>query len=117
MHPLRIRYAAEADSYVPPKAVQEAAQRGLDLRAEQPESNRGGTEVGIARARDLANGRAVSLDTIQRMDSFFSRHEVDKEGEGWGKDSKGYQAWLLWGGDPGWTWAEGILARKAKSEE
>lgn len=94
-----------ADSYVPPPAVQRAAQRGLELRAEQPPSNRGGTAVGVARARDLANGRPVSVSTLRRMVSFFARHEVNKQGEGWGVDSKGYQAWLLWGGDPGRAWA------------
>jgi hypothetical protein len=100
-----------AESYRPPLAVQQAARRGLALRAEQPPSNRGGTAVGIARARDLAGGRAVSVSTLRRMSSFFARHEVDKQGEGWGVDSKGYQAWLLWGGDPGRAWARRVLAR------
>ena len=45
------------------------------------------------------------------MSSFFARHEVDKQGEGWGVDSKGYQAWLLWGGDPGRSWAARMIRR------
>jgi hypothetical protein len=45
------------------------------------------------------------------MVSFFARHEVDKQGEGWGVDSKGYQAWLLWGGNPGRAWAKRMIAR------
>jgi len=50
------------------------------------------------------------------MVSFFARHEVDKQGEGWGVDSKGYQAWLLWGGEPGRAWAKQIWDKeKAKS--
>lgn len=97
------------DSFVPPAAVAAAARRGLALRAEQAPSNRGGTAVGIARARDIANRKGLSLSTIKRMVSFFARHEVDKQGEGWGKDSKGYQAWLLWGGDPGRAWAKRVL--------
>lgn len=96
-------------SWVPPASVAAAARRGLELRAEQPPSNRGGTAVGVARARDLANRRGISLSTLKRMVSFFARHEVDKSGEGWGKDSKGYQAWLLWGGNPGRAWATKIL--------
>lgn len=32
-----------ADSFKPPKGVQSAARRGLELRAEQSPSNRGGT--------------------------------------------------------------------------
>lgn len=102
---------AVAESHVPPLRVRQAARRGLALRAEQPPSNRGGTAVGIARARDLANGRPVSVSTLRRMFSFFARHEVDKQGEGWGVDSKGFQAWLLWGGDPGRAWARRILDR------
>ncbi len=96
-------------SYTPPPAVRAAARRGLELRAAQPQSNRGGTEVGIARARDLAGGRPVSEEVLRRMVSFFARHEVDKQGAGWGVDSKGYQAWLLWGGDPGRAWAKRLL--------
>lgn len=99
--------------FTPPASVRRAAQRGLDLREDQPPSNRAGTPVGLARARDLANGRAVSPRTIARMVSYFARHEVDKQGEGWGTDSKGYQAWLLWGGDPGRRWAESIARRYA----
>jgi len=49
---------------------------------------------------------------LRRMVSFFARHEVDKSGEGWGVDSKGYQAWLGWGGDPGRAWARRILRRQ-----
>lgn len=94
-----------ADGFVPPQQVRDNAKRGLELRAEH---NRGGTEVGVARARDLSNGRAVSLDTIKRMVSYFARHEVDKQGEGWGVDSAGYIAWLLWGGDAGRSWATKI---------
>ena len=102
----------DEESFTPPAAVAAAAKRGLEIREKEPPSNRGGTEVGIARARQLANRQPVSLSTIKRMVSFFARHEIDKRGEGWGKNSKGYQAWLLWGGDAGRRWAEGIVARK-----
>ncbi len=103
-----------ADSFVPPQAVRNNAKRGLELRRKY---NRGGTEVGVARARDLMNGSALSLSTIKRMNSFFARHEVDKKGEGWGKDSAGYIAWLLWGGDAGWSWARGIIRQQESKEK
>ena len=93
----------------PPVEVARAARRGLELRAEQPPSNRAGTPVGLARASQLANRRPVSLETLRRMRSYFARHAVDKEGASWGRDSKGYQAWLMWGGDPGRAWANKIL--------
>lgn len=104
-------------SWRPPASVARAAQRGLDLRAEQPPSNRAGTPVGLARAAQLAGRRPVSLSTIRRMVSYFARHEVDREGEGWGVDSKGYQAWLMWGGDPGRAWARSILRRYGTTTE
>ena len=99
------------DSYAPTAAMKEEAQRGLDWRAE---FNRGGTEVGVARARDIINGRDLSLDTVKRMRSYFARHEVDKQGQGWSPDEDGYPsagriAWALWGGDPGRTWADNIV--------
>lgn len=93
----------------PPAEVARAARRGLELRAEQPPSNRAGTPVGLARASQLANRRPVSVETLRRMRAYFARHAVDKEGEGWGRDSRGYQAWLMWGGDPGRAWANRIL--------
>lgn len=96
--------------FTPPKGVREEAQQGLDWRKEH---GRGGTAVGIARARDLSNGVAVSPETIRRMVSYFARHEVDKKGEGWspGEDgfpSNGRIAWALWGGDAGQTWSAKI---------
>lgn len=103
-----------ADGFVPPQQVRANAKRGLELRKKH---NRGGTEVGVARARDLSNGAALSLDTIKRMNSYFARHEVDKKGEGWGVDSAGYIAWLLWGGDAGWSWARGILRANESKEK
>jgi hypothetical protein len=82
------------------------AKRGLAWRDEY---NRGGTAVGIARARDIANRKRLSPDTVMRMHSFFSRHEVDKKGQGFsggdGFPSNGRIAWALWGGDPGQSWA------------
>jgi hypothetical protein len=106
--------ANKSAGHVPPQEVRNNAKRGLELRKKY---NRGGTEVGVARARDLSNGAALSLDTIKRMNSYFARHEVDKKGEGWGKDSAGYIAWLLWGGDAGWSWAKRILRENETKEK
>ena len=97
-------------THIPPVAVADAARRALDLRASLPPSRRAMTPTGLARARDLANRRPLSMDTIRRMASYFARHAVDKDGEGWGVDSKGYQAWLGWGGDPGRAWADRIIS-------
>jgi len=99
---------AAQDSYIPPKGVQEAAQRGLDLRRE---FGRGGTEVGIQRARNLSNGDGISYEVIKKMVSFFARHEKNRgtwEGD---ETSNGYIAWMLWGGDAGRAWAQTIVDR------
>lgn len=93
---------------VPNEAMKEEAQKGLDWRSE---FGRGGTEVGIARARDIVNGADLSDDTVGRMVSYFARHEVDKEAEGFRVGEEGYPsngriAWALWGGDAGKTWSE-----------
>ena len=70
------------------------------------EFGRGGTAVGIARARQLKNRENLSASTVKRMHSFFSRHEVDKKAQGFRPGEKGYPsngriAWAMWGGDPG----------------
>lgn len=93
---------------VPTQAMADEAQRGLDWRAEY---GRGGTEVGVARARDISNRTNLSNETIGRMVSYFARHEVDKEAEGFRQGEDGYPsagriAWALWGGDPGKSWAD-----------
>lgn len=105
------------DSFIPPQAVRDNAQRALDVRESKPESQRGMTAVGLARARDLSNGRSVSLDTLEKMVSYFARHEVDKGGETWDDQGKGWQAWMGWGGDEGWAWAKRILDRMERGDE
>jgi hypothetical protein len=106
-----------ADSFKPPQGAVSNAKRGLELRRE---FNRGGTAVGVARARSLANGQGLPLETIRRMVSYFARHEVDKKGKDWGNASNpsaGYIAWLLWGGDAGKTWADSISEREKKKDK
>lgn len=103
-----------AESHTPNDGMVAEARRGLEWRAEY---NRGGTEVGVARARDIVNRRALSRDTVARMVSYFARHEVDKQGQGWSPDQDGYPsagriAWALWGGDAGRSWAEAIIRQE-----
>jgi len=98
-------------SYKPTKGMVEEAKRGLEWRRE---FGRGGTEVGIARARDIVNGKNLSESTVKRMYSFFSRHEVDKKGKGFDQGEDGYPsngriAWALWGGDAGFSWSRNIV--------
>jgi len=91
----------------PTEAMRTAAQRALDWKAEGFD---GGTRVGLARANQIVNGEKLSEDTILRMYSFFSRHEVDKQAEGFNAGEEGFPspgrvAWDLWGGDAGFRWS------------
>lgn len=105
--------------FTPPGGVREEAQKGLDWRKEY---GRGGTAVGIARARDLSNGTTISPDTARRMKAYFDRHEIDKQGEGWspgepGFPSNGRIAWALWGSDPGYAWSRKLVEQMNAADE
>ena len=94
-------------TYKPTAGMASAAKRALKWKKE---GKRGGTSVGLARANQLANMENLSESTVARMYSFFSRHEVDKQAEGFSAGEKGYPspgrvAWDLWGGDAGFSWS------------
>lgn len=100
----------------PPETVAKAAAKGLRLRQK---FNRGGTQIGVARARDLSHRRPLSEETVRRMVSYFARHAVDCQAKGFGdKDnpSPGWIAWLLWGGDEGRVWCERKQAELDRAE-
>ncbi len=106
-------------NFKPTDAMVEEAERGLKWRKEY---GRGGTAVGVARARDLKNGENISPDTAKRMKSYFARHEVDKQGEGWSPGEDGYPsagriAWALWGGNSGRSWANKLVKQMESADE
>ena len=105
-------FAQYQESYKPTQAMAENARRALEVREEKPESQRGMTDVGLARARDIMNRRNLSFDTVKRMKAYFDRHEIDKQGETWDEQGKGWQAWNGWGGDEGRTWANNIVDKE-----
>jgi len=107
------------DGYAPTAGMKAEAKRGLDWRSEH---GRGGTAVGIARARDIVNGKMLPLATVKRMASFFARHAVDRKAPGFRPGGEGYPsngriAWALWGGDAGWAFARRIVARAASAKK
>jgi HK97 family phage portal protein len=73
----------------------------------------GGTQTGLARARQLAERRPLDRETINRIYSFFSRHEgnevIDEQyrDEPW-RDN-GYVAWNLWGGTSMFNYVKEIV--------
>lgn len=103
-------------TFIPPDYVAQRADLGLDLRKL---FKRGGTAVGVARARDLKNRRPLTLRTLKRMKAYFDRHEVDLKAPAAQPGHKKYPsagliAWLLWGGDEGRKWAEREIRKAEK---
>jgi len=107
--PLYSQVESAAAGFQPTAAMADNARQALEVRRIKPMSERGMTSVGLARARDISNRVELSADTVQRMVSFFSRHEVDKQGSTWDEKGKGWQAWNGWGGDEGYAWAKKIM--------
>ena len=108
--------------FFPSKEMKEEAQRAIEWR---DAGRDGGTAVAWARANQIINGEKLSESTVLRMYSFFRRHEVDKQAEGFrpgedGYPSAGRVAWAAWGGDAGYRWSTAarkeILKRMAPKE-
>ena len=102
------------ESYKPTAGMQSAARRAIKLK-EQGKAKGAGTIVGWTRAGQLARGENLSLSTVKRMYSFFSRHEVDKKGKDFNNaenPSNGKIMWLAWGGDAGFSWSRKIVNRE-----
>ena len=113
------KYKGKEINTTPTDAMKAEARRGLEWRKE---FGRGGTEVGVARARDISNGRELSVDTVRRMYSYFARHEVDKKAEGFRPGEKGYPsagriAWALWSGDSGQAFAKRVVKSADAQDE
>jgi len=121
----------ETIDFKPPVAVAEAAKKGLEYRRKANPSSKGGLTPseaskqgigsGVQRATNLSKRDTLSPDTVKRMHSFFARHEKNKgiapelREEPW--NDKGHVAWLLWGGDPGKTWADKIVEQMNAADE
>lgn len=100
-------------TFLPTDKMSENAKRAL---AWKDEGFDGGTRVGFARANQLANKERLSFDTVVRMYSFFSRHEIDKKAEGFNQGEEGFPsngrvAWDLWGGDAAFSWSRNIVQK------
>jgi HK97 family phage prohead protease len=99
-------------TFTPPAGVAVAAKRALEWIGEGFAGN-GFTDVGRARAVQLASGSNISGETVNRMISYFARHEVDKQATGFNSGEEGYPsagrvAWDAWGGTSGQTWVNGL---------
>jgi len=106
-------------NFKPPQGARKEAEKSLAWRRE---FGRGGTAVGIARARDLANGVELSPSTVRRMKAFFDRHQKNKSAPGWSPDEDGFPsnsriAWAMWGSDAGWSWAKKVVEQMNAADE
>ena len=108
--------------FFPNKGMKDEARQAIEWR---DAGHDGGTAIAWARANQILNGEKLSESTVLRMYSFFRRHEVDKEAEGFRPGEEGYPsagrvAWAAWGGDAGYRWATAarkeILKRMAPKE-
>ena len=99
--PIEAKKKSELESYTDyPKGATSNAKRAIEWKEENGSDC--GTQVGWTRARQLADRKPISRDTIARMAS-FKRHQQHKDvpySEGCG--GLMYDAW---GGDSGINWA------------
>jgi len=112
--------AVDSGMYSPPADVAVAAKRALQWIADGL-AGAGFTDVGRARAVQLASGKDVSADIVNRMLSYFARHEVDKTAVGFDNRDKGFPsagrvAWDAWGGDAAQTWVNGLDMKMNKRD-
>jgi hypothetical protein len=109
----------KAETYTPTSGMKAAANRALRWKKEG-KAKGAGTPIGWGRATDIVAGRGMSLSTVKRMYSFFSRHEVDKKGKDFyngSNPSNGRIMWDAWGGDAGFSWSRKIVEREKKRAE
>jgi HK97 family phage major capsid protein/HK97 family phage prohead protease len=103
----------------PTDGMKEEARR---YRAWKEEGRKGGTDVAARRAGQILSGDELSDETIRTMSAWFARHEVDKQAEGFSPGEEGYPspgrvAWAAWGGNPGKTWSDALVARMDSDRE
>jgi len=102
-------YFSKKDSYIVPQAVASKACKARKYKEEKGSSC--GTPVGWTRSAQLCSREPISLDTVKRMYSFFSRHSVNnKPGLTYEKGCHAIM-WDAWGGDPGYEWSKRIVER------
>lgn len=116
---------AHIDFY-PTKQMQKNAIRGLELRERgggggltTREAGKQKIGSGVARAVQLKHGRKLQPDTVRRMLAFFQRHKKNAKVDPGKKpeQDRGYVAWLLWGGDAGFTYARRVVRQMNKADE
>jgi hypothetical protein len=114
IHSLLMDDSVELESYADyGDGIANNAKRGIELN--EKNGNRCATQVGKLRAQQLANGEAISIETIKRMYSYLSRAETYyDEGD---TTACGTISYLLWGGKAGLAWSRNKLRELGMLEE
>jgi len=93
-----------------PQSVSNNAKRGIELNKKV--NNKCATQVGKVRAKQLADRKPISMETIKRMFSYLSRAEEFYDGSD--TEACGTISYLLWGGKSAKTWAESKIKQDEK---
>lgn len=96
------------------EGVRNNAKRGIELN--EKNGNKCATQTGKVRAQQLANGEAVSLETVKRMYSYLSRAETYYDSADSSSDC-GYISFLLWGGKAALGWSRNKLRELGEIDE
>lgn len=94
-----------------PSGVKSNAQKGLELREK---FGRGGTSVGLATARYLVKNDTATPEKVRHIAKYFPRHAGDSLDD---KESNGWIAWQLWGGDAGRKWSTSLVKKMDELDE
>ncbi len=114
-------------NFKPTKSIADAAELGLRYRKKAggkgglsgKQAKKHGIGSGVQRAVNLKNRDKMSPATVRKMKSFFDRHQKNRAIAKGKKpyEDRGWVAWLLWGGDPGYSWARKIVRQMDAADE
>ena len=99
-----------------PQGVRSNAQKVLDF-VEKNGWGSCGTAVGKQRANQLAKGEPISIETVQRMANYLTRHAKDLESSTTYNDGCGKLMYDAWGGKAGLRWAKSKLKELNLSDD
>jgi hypothetical protein len=95
-----------------PKGVKESAQKGLDLYKQY---NRGGTGTALAAARHFVKSDKATPEKIKYVYKYHESHKnVEKDDKNF---SDSYIAFLLHGGQDGYSWSKELSAKFQELDE
>ena len=95
------------------EGIRNNAKKGIELN--EKNNNKCATQTGKVRAQQLADGEAISVETIKRMYSYLSRAEVYYDETD--MNACGTISYLLWGGKAALAWSRNKLKELGVLEE